>query len=102
MKKYEINLSFTETEEESISEVCKCEFCGDKIRFYLHKRWIDGDNSNYQVQDENGGLHRFCSRPTGWSELGVKGIPEGWEYRDSDHDDDQACFTQKKYTRFDK
>jgi hypothetical protein len=102
MKKWEIQLNFTETEDESISEVCKCEFCGNKIRFYLHKRWIGGENANYLVQDADGGSHYYCKRPTSWSELGVNGIPDGWEYKKSDDDDDQACFTQKKYTRFDK
>lgn len=99
MKKHEIPLLFFETKSESISETCKCEFCGKKIQFYLHKRWISGVNSDYHVQDESG-PHRNCYRPTGWSKLGVKAIPDGWEYRDSDNDDDRACFTQKKYTQF--
>jgi hypothetical protein len=102
MKKWEIQLNFTETEDESISEVCKCEFCGNNIRFYLHKRWIGGENANYLIQNADGSSHYYCKRPTSWSELGINGIPEGWEYRKSDDDDDQACFTQKKYTRFDK
>ena len=99
MKKHEIFLDFTETEKESISENCKCEFCGEKIRFYRHKKWIsDGD---YHIQNTDESRHR-CYRSIGWSEFGVGGIPEGWEYRDSDDDDDRACFTIKKYSRFDK
>lgn len=102
MKKREIPLNFTETADESISEICQCEFCDRPIRFYLHKRWIDGVNSDYHVQNENGEPHRHCYKPTGWSRLGAKAIPDGWEYRDSDNDDDGACFTQKKYTKFEK
>lgn len=98
MKQHEIKLKFTETEDESISEVCRCEFCDLPIRFYRHKRWIGDD---YAVENADGSFHR-CNRPTGWSEFGSKHISDGWEYRDSDNDDDRACFTQKKYTRFEK
>ena len=101
MKKHEINLSFTETEQESISETCKCEFCGDRIRFYRHKRWIGGSGGDYIVQDVGGHHHSPC-RPRGWSEFGAKDIPDGWEYHHSGNDDDRACFTRKKYSRFDR
>lgn len=100
MQKHEIPLDFTETEEDSISENCKCEFCGSQIRFYRHKRWISDDD--YLVQNSDGSHHYPCNRPKGWSEFGVSGIPKGWEYRNSDNDDDRACFTIKKYSRFDK
>ena len=98
VKKHEINLKFTETNTTSLSESCKCEFCGDRIHFYLHKRW----NTNiYRVQSANGEFHG-CSRPTSWSEFGSGDIPIGWEYSYSDDDDDRACFTRKKYTQFEK
>lgn len=99
MKRDEINLNFTETEDDSISEVCRCEFCDRPIRFYRHKRWITADK--YQVQNPNGNFH-WCSRPLSWSEFSGEGIPEGWEYWKSDDDDDQACFIRKKYTKFKK
>lgn len=96
MKRHEINLEFTETQDESISEVCRCEFCDRPIRFYRYKRWLGDD---YHEQNADGSFHRHCCRPTGWSD---SGIPEGWEYARSDDDDDRACFTRKKYTRFKK
>ena len=98
MKKHEINLRFTETNTTSLSESCKCEFCGDRIHFYLHKRW---NTSTYQVRSVNGEFHG-CKRPTLWSEFGSSDIPIGWEYSYSDDDDDRACFTQKKYTQFNR
>ena len=100
MEKHEINLNFTETENDSTSEVCRCEFCDRPIRFYLYKRWITADN--YFVQNADGSHHGHCYRPTRWSEFGSKDIPEGWEYARSDDDDDRACFTRKKYTQFDR
>ena len=99
MKQHEIKLKFTETEDESISEICRCEFCDHPIRFYRYKGWL-GDN--YQVEHPDKTFHSCGWRPTGWSEFGSKEIPEGWEYWRSDDDDDRACFTQKKYTRFEK
>lgn len=98
MKRDEINLYFTETEDDSISEVCRCEFCDRPIRFYRHKRWIDND---YQIQNPDGNFH-WCNRPLSWSEFGSKNIPDGWEYWRSDDDDDRACFIRKKYTKFKK
>lgn len=102
MKKHEIKLMFVESDKELISESCRCEFCGNRIRFYRHKRWIGGSDGDYLVQNADGSHHYPCNRPRGWSKFGSKDIPDGWEYRDSDDDDDRACFTQKKYTRFDK
>ncbi|MEG4406398.1 hypothetical protein [Microcoleus sp. MON2_D5] len=99
MKKHEINLNFTETDDDSISETCKCEFCDHPIRFYRYKGWLDDD---YLVQNADGSHHYPCNRPTSWSEFGSKGIPDGWEYWKSDDDDDRACFIQKKYTRFER
>jgi len=99
MKQHEIKLKFTETGDESISEICRCEFCDRPIRFYRHKRWITADE--YHVQNADGSHHYPCNRPTSWSEF-QSDIPQGWEYYRSDDDDDRACFTQKKFTRFEK
>lgn len=91
----EIPLNFIETENDSTSELCKCQFCKNAvIYFYRHKRWL-GDN--YQVRNSDDSFH-FCIRPTAWSE--VAKIPEGWEYRHSDPDDDTGCFIAKKYSVF--
>lgn len=95
--KSEIALKFTETEDESISEHCKCQFCKDAvIYFYRHKRWL---GNNYHIRNFDRTFHDCC-RPTSWSE--VAKIPEGWEYKRSDDDDDAGCFTAKKYSVFKK
>lgn len=94
MKKHEIPLNFTETSDESISEICQCEFCDRPIRFYRYKGWIGDD---YSIQNVDETFHRCRARSTAWTDAE---IPEGWEYWKSDDDDDRACFMQKKHTRF--
>jgi len=97
MIKSEINLEFVETEDDSSSQLCKCQFCKNAvIYFYRHKRWL-GDS--YHVRNSDHTFHRCC-RPTSWSE--VANIPEGWEYERSDADDDAGCFIAKKYSVFEK
>lgn len=97
MQKHEIYLNFVDTQNESISTLCNCQFCNSVIYFYLFKKW--GLSNDYQVRNLNHTFHR-CSRPTSWSES--KSIPEGWEYNRADYDDDSACFIAKKYSIFDK
>jgi hypothetical protein len=97
MIKSEIALEFVETEDDSISQLCKCQFCKDAvIYFYRHKRWL---GASYHVRNSDHTFHR-CHRPTSWSE--VAKIPEGWEYKRSDADDDKGCFIAKKYSVFEK
>lgn len=97
MIKSEIALEFVETEEDSVSQLFKCQFCMDAvIYFYRHKRWL---GASYHVRNSDHTFHR-CRRPTSWSE--VAEIPEGWEYERSDADDDGGCFIAKKYSVFEK
>jgi hypothetical protein len=98
MKRDEIKLSFIETDNESISETCRCEFCDRPIRFYRYKGWLF---NNYVVQNTDGSVHRRCDRPVAWSPS-RRDIPDGWEYWRPDSDDDRACYIIKKYTRFEK
>jgi hypothetical protein len=97
MIKSEIDLDFVETDDDSTSQLCKCQFCKDSvIYFYHHKRWI---TDSYHVHNSDHTFHRCC-RPTSWSK--VASIPDGWEYQRSDYDDDAGCFIAKKYSLFEK